>query len=547
MSLIDIPNILIIATSEHINNIISLLVNKYNILKTENINDIFQIIQKSKIDLILIDLEGITLDNFLIDLKNNKKLFNIPIILLKYNNNRINTLNILNSGLFDFINMPIDGKEFILKIKFYIKFSFLINRLNSAIINPVTRFPNKFSLIEKLKNTFNPKFFLIKIKNLSIIYRYYGDIISDEIENYYIKNIKNKIPFEFLYETTIYHIERGQYAILIEDNENRIDKFKIFNICDNFFLSSEEIIIKDKYNFKLDIAIGVSFTEKDILLYSEIALNYAIEKNIGYLLAEDIIDNYIIEKHTHLFWINNIKRALKEDRIIPFFQPIYNNKTKKIEKYESLLRMVDVQGNIISPFYFLNIAKIENSYFELTKRMIDKTFEIFANRSEEFSINISFIDIINVSIYKYIFLKLKENPDIAKKLVIELVEDEIINDYGVMKTFIYEVKQYGVKIAIDDFGSGYSNYRRIFELDVEYVKIDGSLIKDIYKNELSKSIVESINIFTKKSGIKTIAEYVADENIFNIVNQLGIDYSQGYFIGEPSDLMGENEKKNNYI
>jgi len=549
MASLKTPNILIATNSENINSIISSLLKNYKILKTESSVEAFKIIEKNKIDLILIDkiLKDVDIFEFLKVLRINKKGFNIPIVFLKNENIKdIEIINLLNSGIFDFINIPLDEKEFLIKIKFYLKFSYIINKLNSAIINPVTKFPNRFSLTEKLKETFEPRLFIIKIKNLDIIYKYYGDIISNEIENYYIRNIKNKIPDNFLSQTIIYHVDRGKYAILIEDIEKIIDKFTMFSICENFFLLKEEIIVRDKYKFELDIAIGVSFTQIDILLYSEIALDFAIEKNIEYIFAEDIIDSYIIDKHNHIFWINSIKRALQEDRVIPFFQPIYNNKTKKIEKYEALVRIIDEQGNVIPPSYFLHIAKLENSYFEITKRMIDKTFQIFEKREEEFSINFSFIDIENISIYQYIFFKLKENFETAKRLVIELVENERISDYGIVKTFIYEVNQYGVKIAIDDFGSGYSNYKRIFDLNVDYLKIDGSLIKNIFTNELSRNIVESIKTFTEKSGIKTIAEYVANEDIFKIVNELNIEYSQGYYIGEPKDLR-KDEKKNSNI
>ena len=538
MELLKNQTILIASKSEEINNKILSLLKDYKILKIDNGNEAAEIVLKNNIDLILFDrmLNDINIFEFSKILKNNKKTFNIPLVLLKKEDSILEDFDILTSGILDFINVPFEEKEFLIKIRFYLKFYSLIKKLNKAVIDPVTKFPNKFSLTEKLKEAFNPKLLLIKITNLHLIYKYYGEIISNEIENYYIKNIKNKIPQELLSDITIYHIDRGLYALLIEDNSNEIEKFMLFNICENFFKGQEKVIVSNKYKFELNIAIGISMTSKDPFLYSEIALDFAIEKKTGYIFAEDIIDIYISEKQNHIFWINRIKRALDEDRIIPFFQPIYNNKTKKIEKYEALLRLIDEEGNIIEPANFLHIAKLENSYFEITKRIINKTFEIFKNRSEEVSINFSFIDIENSDIYHYIFLKLKEMKDFAKRLVIELVEDENIKDYGIVKTFIYEAKQYGVKIAIDDFGSGYSNYKRIFDLNVDYVKIDGSLIKDIDTSPLSRNIVSSIKSFTEKSGIKTIAEYVANENIFQIINELNIEYSQGYYIGKPEDL-----------
>ena len=94
----------------------------------------------------------------------------------------------------------------------------------------------------------------------------------------------------------------------------------------------------------------------------------------------------------------------------------------------------------------------------------------------------------------------------------------------------------GVQIAIDDFGAGYSNFERLLEFEPDILKIDGSLIKNIITDHYSKNVVETIVNFAKKQNIKTIAEYVENEEIFNFLNELGVDYSQGYFFGKPEDL-----------
>lgn len=94
-----------------------------------------------------------------------------------------------------------------------------------------------------------------------------------------------------------------------------------------------------------------------------------------------------------------------------------------------------------------------------------------------------------------------------------------------------------VKIAIDDFGSGYSNFERLLEYTPDILKIDGSLIKNIETDEFSRSLVETIVTFAKKQNIETIAEFVENENIYNILNEIGVDYSQGYFFGKPEKLI----------
>jgi EAL domain-containing protein (putative c-di-GMP-specific phosphodiesterase class I) len=105
-----------------------------------------------------------------------------------------------------------------------------------------------------------------------------------------------------------------------------------------------------------------------------------------------------------------------------------------------------------------------------------------------------------------------------------------------VENFIQQVKAHGAKIAIDDFGTGYSNFEHILKLHVDYIKIDGSLIRGIVENERHSIIIETIVDFSKKIGAKTIAEYVSDEAIFEKVKSLGVDFSQGYFTGKPEPI-----------
>lgn len=131
---------------------------------------------------------------------------------------------------------------------------------------------------------------------------------------------------------------------------------------------------------------------------------------------------------------------------------------------------------------------------------------------------------------------MKKHKKETYRIVIELLEDEKIKDTNLIKNFIEEAKIFNVKIAIDDFGTGLSNFSRVLEYKPDYIKIDGSLIKNVENDKFSKDMIETIVHFSKKQNIKTIAEYVENENIFNIISDLGVDYSQGYYFGEAKVL-----------
>jgi EAL domain-containing protein (putative c-di-GMP-specific phosphodiesterase class I) len=231
-------------------------------------------------------------------------------------------------------------------------------------------------------------------------------------------------------------------------------------------------------------------------------------------------------------WIQKIKTAIANDKIIPYFQPIVNNETKKIEKYECLVRLIDEQDKVISPFFFLDIAKHSKLYESITKIMIKKSFQTFNNSNYEFSINLSIEDIIDYNLFGYIKNMLSIYP-LADKVCFELLETEKIENYQIIADFVSEVRELGCKVSIDDFGSGYSNFSHLLNLNFDYLKIDASLIKNIHNDKNKQIIVKTIVTFAQELGIKTIGEYVESEEIYDYIKAMGITYSQGYYFSEP--------------
>jgi len=228
-----------------------------------------------------------------------------------------------------------------------------------------------------------------------------------------------------------------------------------------------------------------------------------------------------------------VRKAVQESRILPYFQPIVNNRTNKIEKYECLARLIDENQKIISPVIFIPIAKNIKVYNDITKIIIEKSFDTFENNNFEFNINLSSEDMINSKIFHFIIEKLKTSKA-ANRVTFELLESEAVKDFKKVERFINEVKRYGAKIAIDDFGSGFSNFSYLLKMKTDYIKIDGSLIKNIDVDKQSLLVVETIVDFAKKLDVKTVAEYVHSSVVMDKVQELKIDYSQGFYIDEPS-------------
>jgi len=229
---------------------------------------------------------------------------------------------------------------------------------------------------------------------------------------------------------------------------------------------------------------------------------------------------------------------MEESRIKCMFQPIFETDTKKLKKYEMLVRMLDTDGTVIPPADFLPSIAHTKVYNELTKYILESAKETMETNDIELSINLALQDLFNHDILEIILKMLSENRHFASKLTFEILETEEINDFDTLKKHIHDIKETGTKIALDDFGSGYANFSYLLHLGIDILKIDGSLIHDIDKHENAKDVVETISIFAKKIGIDTIAEQVETKEEFDIISDIGIDYIQGYYLGKPSfDLL----------
>lgn len=397
----------------------------------------------------------------------------------------------------------------------------------------LTKIGSRYKLIQDIASKNSPVIALLDINNFSEINEFFGYKIGDNILKLIAKKIEDLFLNDKNYE--IYRLTSDVFAVLATD----VTKEKFIARIDEVL----KRITEKPFNAKgreiyIQLSSCFSFEPKNTLLETaNVIRKYAKtnkSKNI-YDKSLDIEKNY----EQNIFWIRKIKRAIETGGVIPHYQAIYDVKNSKIDKYEALMRLND-DGKIVSPFFFLDISKKSGQYLQLTKRMINRTFDYFAEKDCEFSINLTFEDLSNETISKYILDSIKEY-NIGSKLVIEIVESEEVKDFSLINQFFAEVKKLGCKIAIDDFGSGYSNFEYLIKLNADFIKIDGSLIKDLLINKGNENIVSMIIKFAKDQGIKTIAEFVSSKEIFDKVKSLGVDYVQGYYIHEPQSSIKDDK------
>lgn len=394
----------------------------------------------------------------------------------------------------------------------------------------LTGLENRRMLTEKLEEKRYASLMIINIDSFQEINDLYGDQAGDAILKDFAQFLREIMPEM----GGLYRLHSDEFAHLCESDID-INDFKNFASMVSEKISHKRFAIGDKGDVSLSATIGISYGSEFLLMNADIALKLAKKNKKNFLIYDDTMA-MAKEYEKNFDWTKRLKKAIEEDKIVPVFQPIVDTYTEATVKYEALMRMLDDQGLYIAPIHFLELAKKNKLYHELTKIIIEKSFTKFQNLPYMVSINISVEDILNKEIYSFIITKLDEFK-IGHKVVFEIIESEGIENFDQVLTFINDVKKHGAKISIDDFGTGYSNFEYLMKLKVDYIKIDGSMIKSIDSDKNAQMITRSIVSFAKNMDIKTVAEFVHSKNVAEKVKEMGVDFSQGYYFGEPTDTI----------
>jgi len=254
-------------------------------------------------------------------------------------------------------------------------------------------------------------------------------------------------------------------------------------------------------------------------------------------------DSHLAHRHGEMQWVTRIYTALEEDRFCLFAQTIIPLNQSQGIHYELLLRMIDKDGKLIPPATFLPAAERYNLIENLDTWVVKKTFSFLADntaflqRINFLSINLSGQTLADTAFLKFIIQQFRETGIEGNKICFEITETAAISNLNVAKKFILALKALGCKFALDDFGSGLSSFAYLKNLPVNYLKIDGMFVKDIVNDPIDHAMVKSINEIGQLMGLQTIAEFVENDTIKELLKKTGINYAQGYGIGKPTPLL----------
>ena len=412
------------------------------------------------------------------------------------------------------------------------------NELHEKIYtNFLSGLPNRNKLLEDAARYTFTRIAILNIDKFQSFNDVYGEEIGNIALSLSAKYLEEKIQGTHL---SLYHISGDEFVLVCQSSNKPEDYFiaKVEKILASF--KSEKFFYEDK-TFQFMMSAGIAYGKKKRLLaYADMALKDAKKRNVQLSIYDDEEELEKIHKDD-IACHKRLMSAMDKDEVLSFFQPIVPIQDKHLPmKYESLVRIKN-EGTIIPPFRFIDVAKANRIYHKLTRAVIKNTLEVISKYQIACSLNISLMDISNERTMTHFFNILDEYK-YNELLTIELLETEDFKNYDEVYEFCVKVRSYGIKVALDDFGSGYSNFSHILHLPVDYIKIDATLISNIDRDLNSRLMVETIVDLAKKLHILTIAEFVSSQEILDVVKEIGVDYAQGFHLGKPEPIENHLEE-----
>ncbi len=398
----------------------------------------------------------------------------------------------------------------------------------NATTDRLTQLANRFAFDNDQEQLRKPLLFLVNIDAFKHINDLYGVRAGDYVLTAIAAVIEQLKP-----ETTwakSYRLGGDDFGLLIEEPAG----FNRDLLAQQLLEAAESEPLRYREQpIRVTISIGIS-SQRPLLETADMVLKEVKKSRRQKFLIYQEAFNLQERISTNLGILQTARQALANDQVLAYYQPIVDNRSGAVAKYECLVRLRDEEGTVLSPFAFLDLVKESSLYPEFTKRVVEKSFAAFRDLACGFSLNLAIADILDDEVRNFIIARITGQPETARRLTFEILENEGVENAEMVQAFIARVKEAGCQIAIDDFGAGYSNFAHILKLSVDAIKIDASLIRNLDRDPQARIMVRTIVDFCRQLHIQTVAEFVHSAEIHAIVREMGVDFSQGYHLGKPA-------------
>ena len=332
-----------------------------------------------------------------------------------------------------------------------------------------------------------------------------------------------------------------EFALLLP----KTDELGTIKVAESICKAIENIsIIHNKIQYKVTVSIGfITFPQsnlsiEELIINADLAMYQAKDKGKNRWHQFSLNDHARERLKSRLLWKSKIEKALSDERFIFYYQPIMDIKSRTVSHYEMLIRMENEDGSISFPDSFIPIAEqtglIQSIDHYVLHRGILKQEELdLNNESVSLAMNLSgsaFTDPVLLALQKHFITQSNVNPE---HLIFEITETSAVADIKQARIMMEPLKELGCRFSIDDFGTGFASFRYMRDLPIDIVKIDGSFIKHLVTSNDDQLFVKALVDVAKGMGKKTVAEFVENAETLKLLEEFGVDYAQGYYIGKP--------------
>jgi diguanylate cyclase (GGDEF)-like protein len=302
--------------------------------------------------------------------------------------------------------------------------------------------------------------------------------------------------------------------------------------------------VHDNKVFHLQCSIGVAMVRRpdldphEYLSQADIACHAAKENGRNRLEIYRVSKKEDQQMAKEVGWVQRVRSALERDAFVLVYQPLLDIGTGEVDHFEVLLRLETDDGQLIGPDVFLPAATRFGLMVDIDHWVIENVIMSLAEHHKSgaplvFSMNLSASVFEDQRIGRDIEALLARHGVAPESVILEITEQTAVRFAVGSNTQIAMLRELGCRIAIDDFGKGYSSFSYLRELPVDYLKIDGSFVENLERDEMNQTFVRVMGELARAAGMQTIAECVTSAKTLELLTELGIDYAQGFFIGRP--------------
>lgn len=412
-----------------------------------------------------------------------------------------------------------------------------------ATHDKLTNTPNRYYLEEELGKLIaqadesnSSALLFMDIDNFKVVNDTYGHTFGDQL----IVGVTQLFQGELSETDLLARLSGDQFAVVLHHADlDKADKFaeKFRRIMDE----GELCINTQKVCLNLTVSIGVVIIDgmldvQELLSYADTALYAAKEEGKNrILIIESAKDKDRLSETNKM--VAQIKAALKEHRFQLHFQPVYNLEAG-IAHYEALIRLRAEEGNLLYPNSFIPVAERVGLMSQIDRWVVTTVLAMLKKNQDapKLFVNLSGMSLGDKALLSFIEAGIRESGIAAERIGFEITETTAVKDLAQAERWIIRLKALGCSFALDDFGVGFSSFSYLSTLPVDYLKIDGSFVREVATNPKQLALVQAMNAVAHTLGKKTIAEFVENETIVNLLKEIGVDCGQGYYFGKPAPL-----------